>query len=305
MGTGPNDHHDEHAATLEQDLLTIESRMRGRRQMLSWLLSGGVTAAVLAACGGDGSVTSSSTSTSSGSTSTGSTSTGSSGSTTSSSACVADPSETNGPFPADGTNSLNGSVVNVLTQSGIVRSDITSSFGSSTTTAPGVPMTLTLNIENTNNACELLIGYAIYIWHCDRNGEYSLYASDLTQENYLRGVQVTDSNGQVTFTTIFPACYSGRYPHIHVEIYKSLSAATKQSNAVLTTQLAMPRDICQTVYANATGYSQSVTNLSQVTTSSDNVFNSSTSAQLTAQTPTMTGDVRSGYVATATIGISV
>src|SRR5581483_11223358 len=97
---------------------------------------------------------------------------------------------------------------------------------------------------------------------------------------YLRGVQVTDSNGQVTFTTIFPACYSGRYPHIHIEVYQTLAAATTYANAVLTSQMAMPSAICSTVYNNATGYSASITNFSAVTTSTDNVFASSTAAQI-------------------------
>jgi protocatechuate 3,4-dioxygenase beta subunit len=217
---------------------------------------------------------------------------------------MADPQETNGPYPADGTNSVNGSIVNALTQPGIVRSDITSSFGSSTTRAPGVPVTLTINLENTQTSCELLIGYAIYIWHCNRDGEYSLYSSGITSENYLRGVQVTDTNGQVTFTTIFPGCYSGRYPHIHVEVYKTLASATSQANAILTTQLAMPRDVCEAVYGSATGYSQSATNLSRVTTATDNIFDSSSAAQLAAQTPRMSGDITGGYVATVTIGVT-
>jgi protocatechuate 3,4-dioxygenase beta subunit len=218
---------------------------------------------------------------------------------------VADPSETNGPFPADGTNSVNGSVVDVLTQSGIVRSDITSSFGSSTTVAEGVPLTLTITLSDSGTACSELIGYAIYIWHCNRDGEYSLYAADIQDENYLRGVQVTDSNAQVIFKTIFPACYSGRYPHIHVEVYKTLASATGQSNALLTTQLAMPRDIATSVYGGSTGYSASVSNLAAVTTASDMVFASSSSAQLTAQTPVMSGSVADGYTATVTVGLSV
>lgn len=137
------------------------------------------------------------------------------------------------------------------------------------------------------------------------DGEYSLYATDLLSENYLRGVQVTDGNGQVTFQTIFPACYSGRYPHIHVEVYKSAALATGQANAILTTQLAMPRDICSTVYSGATGYSASVTNLAAVTTASDGVFDTSTTAELSAQTPALTGTVASGYTGTVTIGVAV
>src|SRR5262249_40142033 len=158
-----------------------------------------------------------------------------------------------------------------------------------TTTAPGVPLTLTISLVNVNSSCAALSGYAIYIWHCNRSGEYSLYSSDIQNENYLRGVQVTDANGQVTFTTIFPACYSGRWPHIHFEVYPSLSTATSKSNAVLTSQFAMPQSICSTVFNNATGYSASVTNLASVSLSTDGVFGDDTSAQIAAMTPSMSG----------------
>lgn len=201
---------------------------------------------------------------------------------------------------------MSGSVVDVLTQSGIVRSDIRSSFGSSTTTAPGVQLTLTITVVDTNTACAPLSGYAIYILHCNRDGEYSLYSSGITGENYLRGVQVTDSNGQVTFTTIIPGCYSGRYPHIHFEVYPTLTKATGQSNAILTSQMAMPRDVASTVYASSSaGYTQSSSNLSSITTSSDNVFAAFTATQLAAATPALSGDVASGYIGTIVIGVAV
>ncbi len=278
-----------------RDLAMIEQRIHERRQILGWIVSG-ATAAVIAACGGGGASGGTSSSTSSSSSSSGSSTSGS---------CVADPEETNGPYPADGTNTVNGSTVNVLSASGIVRTDIRSSFGSSSTVADGVPLLLTINLVDTNTACALLTGYAIYIWHCNRDGEYSLYSSDIQTENYLRGVQVTDSNGQVTFQTIFPACYSGRYPHIHVEVYKTLALATGETNAILTTQMAMPRDVCTTVYGNATGYSSSVTNLAAVTVSDDNVFDSSTATEIAAQTPALTGSVTDGYTGTITIGVAV
>ncbi|MFT4251559.1 MAG: intradiol ring-cleavage dioxygenase, partial [Caulobacter sp.] len=92
---------------------------------------------------------------------------------------MADPTETNGPYPSDGSNSVNGVVSNILAVSGVVRSDIRSSFGSSTTTAPGVQLTLTITLANTNNSCAALSGYAIYIWHCTRDGNYSLYSSGI------------------------------------------------------------------------------------------------------------------------------
>jgi protocatechuate 3,4-dioxygenase beta subunit len=152
-------------------------------------------------------------------------------------------------------------------------------------------------------SCAALEGYAIYIWHCDRDGNYSLYSSAITAENYLRGVQVTDANGQVKFTTIYPACYAGRYPHIHFEIYQGLSSATSYRNSLLVSQLAMPRDICQSVYKNAAGYSQSLTDLSDVTVSSDNVFGDSTAAQIARQTPMLTGSVSAGYRGTILIAV--
>ncbi|MFT4253525.1 MAG: intradiol ring-cleavage dioxygenase, partial [Caulobacter sp.] len=185
------------------------------------------------------------------------------------------------------------------------RSDIRSSFGSSTTTAPGVQLTLTITLVNTNNSCAALSGYAIYIWHCTRDGNYSLYSSGIQDENYLRGVQVTDSNGQVTFTTIFPGCYSGRWPHIHFEVYPSLATATGYANRVLVSQFAMPSAICDTVYAGATGYSASVTNKAAITIASDNVFGDNTSAQIAAQTPSLSGSVSAGYTGTVVIGLAV
>src|SRR5439155_7938186 len=103
-------------------------------------------------------------------------------------------------------------------------------------------------------------------------GRYSLYSSGVTNQNYLRGVQPTDANGNATFVSIFPGCYSGRWPHIHFEIYASLSAAQGVANKLATSQIAVPKPPCDLTYANDTAYSASVTNLSQVTLASDNVF---------------------------------
>jgi protocatechuate 3,4-dioxygenase beta subunit len=213
------------------------------------------------------------------------------------------PTETQGPYPGDGSNTVSGSVVNVLTTSGVVRSDIRSSIGSYSGTAAGVPLTLTITLVNSNLGCASLSGYAIYIWHCNRDGNYSLYT--VTDQNYLRGVQVTDSNGQVTFTTIVPACYSGRMPHIHVEVYASLSTATSYSNKLYTTQFAIDRAFCQTFYAAATGYSASVANLSAITFSSDNVFGDDTAAQLAASTITPTGSISAGYAASIQLAVAI
>jgi protocatechuate 3,4-dioxygenase beta subunit len=192
---------------------------------------------------------------------------------------------------------------NVLTESGMVRSDIRSSFGSSTTVAPGVPLALTLSVVNSNTSCTPLSGYAVYLWHCTRDGAYSVYSIGIQNENFLRGVQVTDTNGQVTFQTIFPGCYAGRFPHIHFEVYPSIGLATLYTNKVLTSQMALPRDISSTVYSSATGYSQSVSNLSGITIANDNVFSDNSAAQMAQMTPTLSGSVAAGYMGAILVGV--
>ncbi len=214
------------------------------------------------------------------------------------SSCSTIPSETAGPYPGDGTNTANGSVANVLMQSGVVRSDIRSSFGSFAGTAAGVPLVLTLKLVNTASVCTTLNGYAVYLWHCDRDGNYSMY--NLPAQNYLRGVQVSDSLGQVTFTTIFPGCYSGRYPHMHFEIYPSLSLATSGANDIKTSQLALPAAACSEVYAGASGYATSATNFKRTSLATDGIF----SDGATLQTATVSSSVANGYTATLTVGVS-
>jgi len=159
----------------------------------------------------------------------------------------------------------------VLNQSGVVRSDIRSSFGTSSGVAVGIPLTIRLLIQDQANGCGPMAKAAAYIWHCDREGRYSLYSPGVTGENYLRGVQAAGADGVITFQSIFPACYSGRWPHIHFEVYRSLAEATDQGNRIATSQIALPNGACDAVYATS-GYEQSITNLQQVSLTTDNVF---------------------------------
>lgn len=217
----------------------------------------------------------------------------------SSSACVSEiPQETAGPYPADGSQASNQQL-NALALSGIVRSDIRTSLGTSNT-AEGIPCSIELTLVNSNADCAPLANYAVYLWHCNRDGNYSLYSEGVTDEDYLRGVQATDSEGKVTFTSIFPACYLGRWPHVHFEVYPSLEEATGSSNVIHTSQLAIPEDTCNTVYASD-GYSQSVENLNQITLASDNVFGDGYSLQMA----TATGGVTNGYTLQLTVGVEV
>ena len=292
------DHDDDHDLGLAHDL----PRLLDRRRVLQ--LFGVAGAAVLASCGGD---TSSSSSTSAAPGTSGSTSTPSTGGTTtvdSSAATTAEadgttqcapiPEETAGPYPGDGSNGPN-----VLTESGVVRQDIRSSFGSSSTVAEGIPLTINLILLDTTGNCATLGGAAVYLWHCDREGRYSLYSEDVEGENYLRGVQEADASGRVTFDSIFPAAYSGRWPHLHFEVYENLAAATGGGTRIATSQVALPQDACDEVYTTA-GYEQSVENMAQLTLQSDNVFGDDAGA---AQLGSVDGDVTSGYTVELTVPV--
>ena len=203
------------------------------------------------------------------------------------------PDETAGPYPGDGSNGIN-----VLDDSGIVRSDIRSSFGSSTTTVEGVPLTIRLTVRDAATG-SILSGAAVYLWHCTRDGAYSLYGRGLENENYLRGVQQVDDTGTATFTSIFPGAYSGRWPHIHFEVYSDVATAVASGPIVKTSQIALPQEACDAVYATA-GYEQSVRNMTQTTLVSDNVFGDDGGIH---QIATMSGSATAGYTAALTIGV--
>lgn len=143
-----------------------------------------------------------------------------------------------------------------------------------------------------------LAGAAIYLWHCDREGRYSLYDEEVKDENYCRGVQAAGADGTVEFTTIFPACYPGRWPHFHFEVYPSLASATTSGNKLRTSQIALPRDACEAAYAEK-GYEQSVENLSRLSLETDSVFSDGHSLQLA----TVTGSPAQGYTVSLNVPV--
>lgn len=273
MSNTPKHAHD---LGLGHDLLTLRKRAVSRRELLRWsALSGLVT---LVACPNDEPASSDAGEPDA-----------------DSGSCSAIPEETAGPYPGDGSNGQNALVL-----SGIVRSDIRSSVGDASGTAEGVPLTVTLTLVDPKNGCSPLVGAAVYLWHCDRDGNYSMYSSAVQGENYLRGVQEADERGQVHFQTIFPGCYSGRWPHIHFEVYESLDAATSATGLLATSQLALPKAESDLVYA-ASGYETSTANLARITLDSDNVFRDGVSTQLAS----MSGSVSEGFEAALTVGVAL
>lgn len=205
-----------------------------------------------------------------------------SGSGTSSGSCTVSPTETEGPFPTK-------------TPSSMVKSDITSD-------RTGVAFTMKIYIKNKNNSCNALSAALVDVWHCDKDGNYSEYggtsmqSTNYTAVHFLRGRQTTDTDGLVTFTSIFPGWYSGRATHIHVHVYNA------SGTSLLVTQIAFPEGTGSAVATvNGTGgqtygYTKGMTGYTY--NASDNVFSDDTTG---AETGTVTGSLSGGYTITHTI----
>ena len=183
-------------------------------------------------------------------------------------ACAVTPTETIGPYP---------SLVDLF------RSDIRENKS-------GTLLTLTLKVINANSACAAVSGANVEIWHVDASGNYSQYGSQAGQ-TYLRGIQTTDVNGEVTFTTIYPGWYQGRATHIHIEV--TVGGVSRK-----VTQIAFPESINNAVHTSGAYASRGNNPLSNA---ADGIFRDSLDSELV----TPTGDPTSGYRANFTIGIAL
>ena len=199
------------------------------------------------------------------------------GSGTGNGSCAVSPTETAGPFPTK-------------TPSTLVNADIRSD-------RTGVALTIKITVNKLSD-CAALKDAIVDIWHCDKDGYYSEYGGtsmqtqDFTSVHFLRGRQVSDASGLVTFTSIFPGWYSGRAPHIHVHIYNA------SGTSLLVTQIAFPTDVCSNVYANATNFYTK--GLQDTSNARDNVFSDSLANQLA----TVSGSIASGYTLTHLITVN-
>lgn len=290
-----NPEHDDHGG-LHRDMPTLLHR----REALLWI--GGVSlAGLLAACSGRAATTSpttaameSSSSTDPGSPTSSTTTSGASGetATTALAALIGPeiPDEAAGPFPADGTNGPN-----ILTDDGPIKAHITTSFSGLSGTAEGIATTLQFTVVD-NETGTPLSGAVMYLWHCTADGRYSIYEID--DQNYLRGVQVTDDAGRLSFETVFPGCYPGRWPHCHFEVFASLDDAATGSSAIKTSQLAFPQTDCEEVYTDDR-YGDSARQLARLSLARDVVFRDGWADQLA----TVVGTIDTGYTATLLVRV--
>jgi protocatechuate 3,4-dioxygenase beta subunit len=230
----------------------------GRREALA--LIGATGAAFATACASDSPTSPSALAETTTTTTTGSaTSTGA--------ACAVTPNETVGPYP---------SLIDLF------RSDIRE--GKS-----GTQLNLAITVVNTATSCAPLAGVNVEIWQCDATGNYSQYGSERAQ-TYLRGIQTTDDNGQVRFTTVYPGWYQGRATHIHVEV-------TRNGQSLKVTQIAFPESVNNEVYGSGV-YASRGSN--PTTNTRDGIFADSINSEMAS----VAGNPSSGYTATFTIGLT-
>jgi protocatechuate 3,4-dioxygenase beta subunit len=229
----------------------MNSKKIGRREAMA--IMGAASAAVALGCG-DSPTSPSSTSTSSSTTST-------------NAACSVTPTETVGPYPS-------------LTD--LFRSDIREN-------KQGTVLTLTIKVVNTSAACAAVPNANVEIWHVDAAGSYSQYGTQTTQ-TYLRGIQTTNSNGEVTFTTIYPGWYQGRATHIHAEV--TINGVSRK-----VTQIAFPEAVNNTVHASGVYASRGTNPMSNV---SDGIFADSLGSELV----TPSGSASAGYAANFQIALA-
>ncbi|TGN10088.1 intradiol ring-cleavage dioxygenase [Leptospira ilyithenensis] len=196
--------------------------------------------------------------------------------------CAKVPEETTGPYPFKSSSSP------------YIRSDIRED-------RTGIQLDLTISVLNTNNSCSPIEGLNVYIWHCDQSGYYSQYSGqpgilgtkDYSSLTFLRGIQTTDSSGNVKFVTIYPGWYTSRATHIHVQVYSG-------STLIATSQIAFPESTNTTVNSSS-GYSTHGQN--SVTNTKDNIFGNS-STDLSLELACLSGTTTAGFTANFKLGIA-
>jgi len=229
----------------------MKTRQIGRREAMA--VMGAAGAAVALGCGDSPASPSSTTTTTTPATS-------------SNAACAVTPTETIGPYPS-------------LTD--LFRSDVREG-------KQGTQLNLTIKVVNVASGCSPVANANVEIWHVDAAGNYSQYGTQTTQ-TYLRGIQTTNSNGEVTFVTIYPGWYQGRATHIHVEV--TINGVSRK-----VTQMAFPETVNNAVHTSGVYSSRGTNPMSNL---ADGIFADSLSSEIV----TPTGTPAAGYAVTFQVGI--
>jgi protocatechuate 3,4-dioxygenase beta subunit len=250
----------------------------GRRRAIASLV--GVGGALAFGCGTQSGA--------SGASSDGSTETGADTGAQEAGDCQATPEGEIGPYFADDS------------AAGFNRSDTLSNLDG-TSTQPGVPLTLTITVVDTERGCAAYSGVQVDIWHCNASGVYSDIDSEGTaSDQWLRAYQVTDSAGHVTFQTIIPGWYSGRTTHIHLRVRSSYSDASSTTDESNTTQCFFDQTFIDMLYTTVAPYSARGAN--PTTNAGDHVFAGETNG---ANVLALTGDTPNGFAASLTIRLPI
>ena len=206
---------------------------------------------------------------------------GSAADVTPDSGCKATPQETEGPFPTHDPADY-------------LRSDLRKGD------EVGAVLISTITVVDVHNSCNPLENVYVDIWHCDVNGDYSEYGgsqmqpTDYTAKHWLRGRQLTDSNGQVVFTSIFPGWYQGRATHIHAHIFD------KSGNSLLVTQIAFQDSLATAVNTNGSDYGYTKGMNGYTYNNADNVF----SDGVTQEMSVVSGSLSKGFALNITLHIN-
>jgi protocatechuate 3,4-dioxygenase beta subunit len=165
----------------------------------------------------------------------------------------------------------------------------------------GIPLTLKIYVYDTENSNAALAGAQVDIWHCNASGVYSNEASESTTgQSWLRGYQLTDATGLVTFTTIVPGWYAGRTTHIHLRVRSKYSEASSTTDGTNTTQVFFPQTNINYINSNVASYNSHGTN--STTNANDHVYTPETQGTTLL---TLSGDYTSGFTSTFAVYLPI
>ena len=214
--------------------------------------------------------------------------------------CVVSAEQTEGPF---------------YFETRFVRKDLTEG-------KEGLILDLRLKMVDADS-CEPISDAVVDIWSCDAAGEYSGYetvydrsgtfdtqrgdrrdnekhADDNrprfhqepnNEKTFLRGAQVTNEEGEVSFKTIYPGWYPGRATHIHIKVYID-------DKDVFTSQMYFPEDVNEIVHT-AEAYNTIKKKGERRRNEDDGIFRRGGNGPMVELTK-----VDEGYIGTLTYGIS-